>query len=76
MIFSMIDNEEDRAGFFDGVRIPWLTGVEDVYKRQAFTSSRAAPPISRARWEGQGSGFWREMLFRSGFLMSTCTAAA
>lgn len=28
MIFSMIDNEEDRAGFFDGVRIPWLTGVD------------------------------------------------
>lgn len=27
MNFSMIDNEEDRAGFFDGVRIPWLTGV-------------------------------------------------
>ena len=28
MNFSMIDNEEDRAGFFDGVRIPWLTGVD------------------------------------------------
>ena len=47
-----------------------------IWLQLAFTSSRAAPPISRARWEGQGSGFWREMLFRSGFLMSTCTAAA
>lgn len=28
MNFSMIDNEEDRAGFFDGVRIPWLFGVD------------------------------------------------
>ena len=28
MIFSMIDNEKDRAGFFDGVRIPWLLGVD------------------------------------------------
>ena len=34
------------------------------------------PADLRARWEGQGSGFWREMLFQVRFLMSTCTAAA
>ena len=28
MNFSMIDNEKDRAGFLDGVRIPWLFGVD------------------------------------------------
>lgn len=28
MKFCMIDNEKERAGFFDGVRIPELFGVD------------------------------------------------
>lgn len=28
MNFSMIETEKDRAGFFDGVRIPCLFGVD------------------------------------------------